>query len=46
MSRSETSVWLEIANLLTAFDFVPAKDSNENDIDVTYALKKVPGFVL
>jgi len=43
---AETSIWLQIANLLAAFSFAPAKDSKGNVIDLTYALKAVPGFVL
>jgi len=43
---AENSIWLEIANLLAAFNFAPAKDSKGNDIDVRFALKAVPGFVL
>lgn len=41
-----TTLWLEVACLLAAFNFEPAKDSSGKPIDVRYAEEPIPLFVV
>lgn len=43
---AEKVIWIEIACLLAAFNFAPAKDENGNTIDLNYATVPSEDFIL